>query len=220
MRANRELVLAHLNGICHRVMKYPRLWHYHHKSRHLTNDDFTIICNNCTGGVILHDLEQRFNTPTVNLSLSVSDFIEFVSDLRGYFLADVQEEHRLNAAYPIGRIGHGDKVILLNFVHYKTFEEGRAKWNERKARVFWDNIFILVESPEISEHDMERLSLLEYPVAVLGPENDDFEQRYNFYHGFKYYRGWYAGKALDYKSRLGLTKFLDDFDYISFLNRE
>ena len=115
MRANRELVLAHLNGICHRVMKYPRLWHYHHKSRHLTNDDFTIICNNCTGGVILHDLEQRFNTPTVNLSLSVSDFIEFVSDLRGYLLPDVQEERRLNAAYPIGRIEHGDKSHILEF---------------------------------------------------------------------------------------------------------
>lgn len=135
-------------------------------------------------------------------------------------LPDVQEERRLNTSYPIGRIEHGDKTIYLNFVHYKTFEEGRAKWNERKRRVFWDNIFILVESSQISENDMERLSVLEYPVAVLGPKNDDFERRYNFYHGFKWYRDWYAGKAIDYKSRLALTKFLDNFDYISFLNKK
>ena len=112
------------------------------------------------------------------------------------------------------------KAIFLNFVHYKTFEEGRAKWNERKGRVFWDNIFILVESPEISENDMERLSVLEYPVAVLGPVNEDLGRRYNFYHGFKWYQGWYAGKSINYKSRLGFTKFLDDFDYISFLNKQ
>lgn len=220
MRFSRDFFLAHLNGLCHRLMKYPRLWYYRRKSKQLVNDGFSLFCNNCTGGVILHDLGQRFTSPTINLAFSVSDFIEFVCKLREYLHAEIQEERRLHSPYPIGRIDHENKAIFLNFVHYKTFEEGKEKWNERKARIFWDNIFILVESPEISEHDMERLRLLEYPVAVLGPENDDFEQRYNFYHGFKWYRGWYAGKALDYKSRLGLTKFLDDFDYISFLNRE
>ena len=36
----------------------------------------SIICNNCTGAVILHDLGLPFNTPTVNLYFA--DPYEFI----------------------------------------------------------------------------------------------------------------------------------------------
>ena len=33
----------------------------------LKNKDFSIISSNCNGGVILSDLNIKFNTPTINL---------------------------------------------------------------------------------------------------------------------------------------------------------
>ena len=36
------------------------------------NIDF--ICNNCNAGIILHDLNLKFNTPTVNMYFEGTDF--------------------------------------------------------------------------------------------------------------------------------------------------
>lgn len=33
----------------------------------LINQDFSLLCNNCNGGVICHDLGLQFRSPTVNL---------------------------------------------------------------------------------------------------------------------------------------------------------
>lgn len=49
--------------------------------RELKNHDFSILCNNCNGGVISHDLGLRFNSPTVNLFLLAMVFIRFVKIL-------------------------------------------------------------------------------------------------------------------------------------------
>ena len=50
------------------------------KRKALTNKDFTIICNNCNGGTLTHDLGMRFNSPTVNLFFSSYDFFDFVEN--------------------------------------------------------------------------------------------------------------------------------------------
>lgn len=33
--------------------------------KRLRNRDISILCNNCTGGFVLHDLGIRFNSPTI-----------------------------------------------------------------------------------------------------------------------------------------------------------
>ena len=55
------------------------------KSRHkkLTNTNFTIISNNCWGGVIYESYDLPKNTPTAGLFFMADDYIEFVSDLKG-----------------------------------------------------------------------------------------------------------------------------------------
>lgn len=39
-----------------------------------------------------------------------------------------------------------------------------------------------------------------------------------FYRGSNLYENWFPGKILEYKSIVGLKRFLDDFDYISIIN--
>ena len=47
----------------------------------------TLLANDCTGGVILHDLGMEFDTPTINLWMGGHDFIKYVSHLREYNLS-------------------------------------------------------------------------------------------------------------------------------------
>ena len=45
---------------------------------------FSIISSNCVGGVILHELGLKFNTPTINLFFVPRDYLEFIQNLKYY----------------------------------------------------------------------------------------------------------------------------------------
>ena len=44
----------------------------------------SIICSNCIGGEIYHDLGMKFYSPTINLWMSESDFLKLINDLNTY----------------------------------------------------------------------------------------------------------------------------------------
>ena len=50
----------------------------------LTSYDFSILCNNCIGGVFLHDAGKRFNSPLVNLATDGDGFIEVFKNPRSF----------------------------------------------------------------------------------------------------------------------------------------
>ena len=108
--------------------------------------------------------------------------------------------------------------MYLKFMHYSSFKCAKEKWEERKNRINWKNIFILLEGPSFSSELLDMCAEVEFPLSVMGPENPEIEATYPFYHGFKWYNNWRSGKSLDYKHIFSLKRYLDDFDYISFLN--
>ena len=89
------------------------------------NHNFTIISSNCNGGVIYSDLGEQFRSPTINLYIKPSDFLNFVSDLRNYLSEEIMEvETEYN--YPVGKL----KDIYIYFMHYRSFQEAKMKWDE------------------------------------------------------------------------------------------
>lgn len=52
--------------------------------KRLKNDNFTILCSNCMGGVIYHRLNKKFLSPTINLWMHQPDFLKFVMNLDKY----------------------------------------------------------------------------------------------------------------------------------------
>lgn len=79
--------------------------------------------------------------------------------------------------------------IRVNLVHYRTFEEGLKKWEERKRRINWNNLFIV--GTERWDCNYETIKSFEQL-----PYNKVF-----FTH---------------YKNQFLLRRYLDDFDYVSF----
>lgn len=89
-------------------------------------------------------------SPTVGLYFFAEDYLKFVSDLRGYMAEELvfikaeeskyAEEltRRKQLDIPVARLGD----VEIVFLHYKTEEEAREKWNRRRERINWDNLII------------------------------------------------------------------------------
>lgn len=112
--------------------------------------DFTIISNNCWAGKAYQYLDMPYLSPTVGLYFFAEDYLKFVSNLRYYLSLDLifisAEESRYvdilrersHMHVPVGRLGD----VEIIFLHYKTEEEAKEKWDRRKQRVNYDNIIL------------------------------------------------------------------------------
>jgi uncharacterized protein (DUF1919 family) len=103
----------------------------------ISTDGFTIISQNCIGGVLYHDLGMQFLSPTINAFIPQPDFVRFVLNLRNYMECEL--DMRWGETYPIGRL----KDIEIHFMHYHTCQEAEDQWNRRKQRIKWDKIMVL-----------------------------------------------------------------------------
>lgn len=124
--------------------------------------NISLISMNCIGGVVYHDCNKRFLSPTVNLYFYPSDFIKFVNNLEYYLSLTPRVE--MGEKYPIGILDD----IKIFFMHYDNPEEALSKWEERKARVNKDRIFvIMVERDGFSDEDFENFKRIKYPKLLF-----------------------------------------------------
>ena len=129
----------------------------------LRNHDFSVICNNCTGAMVLHDLGLRFNTPTVNLYFKADEYILFLQNLKNNLSADLRDVTEDNP-FPVGLL---NETVHLYFMHYKSFKEAEEAWYRRCRRVNWDNLFIVfVEREGCTYRDLLSFDRLPYKNKV------------------------------------------------------
>lgn len=184
------------------------------KRLRLKNRRPTIIASNCIGTFMYYDMKLRFNSPTINLSFDMNDFVRFLENLSWYLEQPVVpcEDDRFD--YPCGMVGD----VEIRFNHYKTFEEAAAKWNERKQRIDWDNLFIIgIDGDNCSYESMRRFDALPYNNKVLFTHRPypEFSSAY-YLPGFEELGE--IGRATDFMNQRRIRRYMDQFDYISFLN--
>lgn len=100
----------------------------------------TIISSNCNGEFIYYDMNLQFRSPTINLSFEMNDYVKMLENLKWYMEQPILPYEDSRYDYPTGMLG--DIEILFN--HYETFENAVRKWEERKKRIDWENLFILL----------------------------------------------------------------------------
>ena len=127
--------------------------------------DFSIISQNCVGGVIYHMLGLPMLSPTVDMFIEDDSFIKLTQDPYKY-LHDlepyaVSERTDGNDGHPYPVIGVGD--ITLNCMHYQCCDEAIEAWNRRRTRVNYNKIMVIAASWDL--HDKE-----EYINAILALE--------------------------------------------------
>ncbi len=99
--------------------------------------EFTLISQNCIGGVFYHDMGMKFDSPTINLFFTANDYLRFVLKL-DYYLSLPLEMH-WGEEYPIGILGD----VNIYFMHYETCTKAEESWKRRVQRIHQDKIMIL-----------------------------------------------------------------------------
>lgn len=127
------------------------VWRNRLERKRLNHTDFTIISNTCIGGIIYHDMGIKFQSPTVNLYMRPGDFVKFAGDLEYYLSLDLEEVIH-PAPYPVGRLGD----LTLYLKHYESFDEAKAKWTERKQRINYDKIYLMMTDRDFIPPGTER----------------------------------------------------------------
>lgn len=186
--------------------------------KNIKNKDCSIISMNCVGGVVSHELGLRFNSPTVNLWFKPKEFIRFLSHLE-YYLYDCEMQIDVEVSdkcgYPVGKLDD----INVYFTHYETFEQAKQKWNERLKRLKMDNIYIvMVQKDGCTEEDIHSFDNLKYKHKVIFTTKE-YPQYHSTYYIPKSEEDECNLKNLcGYQSKFTGKRWLDGFDWISFLN--
>lgn len=124
------------------------------------------------------------------------------------------EVHENGVSFPVGMIGD----IKIYFMHYQTFEQARGKWMERVRRINYNNIFILMTDKDgCTYEDLCEFEQLPYDHKIVLTHKSYAELKSTYkIAGFE--KDTEVGILSDWKPGFFRRRWLDDFDYVSFLN--
>lgn len=120
---------------------------------------FTIISNNCWAGHVYRYFNLPYNTPTVGLYIFSDDYVRFVHNLRYYMdqtmeiIALDQSKYKeilIERGHPDVPIGKLEDIEIV-FLHYHSASEALDKWNRRKERIVWDNLYFKMSEQNYCE---------------------------------------------------------------------
>ena len=185
------------------------------KRLRLKNRNATIISSNCNGEFIYYDMRMPFLSPTINLSFDMNDYVKLLENLHWYMEQPITPYPDKRFDFPCGMLAD----IEIRFNHYKTFEEAIEKWEERKKRINWDNLYVIaIDGDNCSEESLQRFDSLPYKHKVIFTHCPRPDIKSAFYlKGFEDQPG--VGVALYFKKQFWARRYWDDFDYVAFLNR-
>lgn len=184
--------------------------------KRLINRTPTLICSNCTGGVLYHWLGLKFQSPFINLYMDNDDFLTAMENFDEFINGDIIEDTNSGKSYPVG-IGYGG--CKIHFMHYKSFEDGIKKWNERKARINKDNMAIWLTNYKSTNYNgggiIKRFNKLPFENKLVFSGHKINEPNVVWLKGYN---------KVENKQNIFRTKnifgkrWIDQFDYIEYLN--
>lgn len=203
-----------MRRILYKIINLLRIIKNKGKQKRLKNKDFSLIASTCNGGVILHDLNQEFRSPFVDLWIRPKDFIKLLSDFDHYLESELTFTKEAGINYPVGLL----KDVKIYFQHYGSEEEAREKWEKRKKRINKNNLYVLfTDRDECTYQDLELFDQLPYENKVVFTKQKYPEIKSSFYvKGFENESS--VGICSSYKSWHSLDRYLDDFDYVTWFN--
>ena len=204
-----------LSKIRSAINKIQRIFINRQLKSRLQNHGMTVISANCVGAFILHDLNEPFNSPFVNLYLSPSDFVRYLQNIEFYqrqSLTFIQSEK----PYPVAKLAD----LKVHFMHYRNSKEAQQKWLVRSARMNLDNLFIMMTDKDdaqgIAYEDLAAFDQLPFKNKVVFTRKPYPEFKSAFYiKGFE--KQNQVGDLFTFSGWNGV-KYYDQFDYVAWFN--
>ncbi|WP_150539772.1 DUF1919 domain-containing protein [Actinobacillus vicugnae] len=178
----------------------------------LQNHAMSVLSINCNGAFILHELEQQFRSPFVNLFLSPADFIKYLKNITHYMQAELVFEST-NKSYPVGKLAD----LTIHFMHYHSEQEALEKWVERTKRINLDNLFVIMTDRDgCTYQDLQEFDRLPFANKVVFTHKPYPEFQSAFYiKGFETQPQ--VGDLFEFSGWNG-KKYYDQFNYIDWFN--
>ncbi|VTM25357.1 DUF1919 domain-containing protein [Aggregatibacter sp. HMT-949] len=204
-----------LSKIRSAINKIQRIFINRRLKSRLQNHGMTVISANCVGAFILHDLNEPFNSPFVNLYLSPNDFVRYLQNIEFYqrqSLTFIQSEK----PYPVAKLAD----LKVHFMHYRNSQEAQQKWLARSARMNLDNLFIMMTDKDdaqgIAYEDLAAFDQLPFKNKVVFTRKPYPEFKSAFYiKGFE--KQNQVGDLFTFSGWNGV-KYYDQFDYVAWFN--
>ena len=129
---------------------------------------YSIITDNCYGTQYYTDTNTEYKTPFIGLFLFSPCYITFLENYNDYIeqeLVEVKKSKYGPKCYPIGKIGASE----IQFLHEKTFEEAKSKWNRRRRRLedFKKCIIKMCDRDLFDDKILRRFIKLDHPNKIL-----------------------------------------------------
>ena len=172
----------------------------------------TIISCNCIGGILYHELGLQFTSPLINLYMRCEDFTKFCEKMEYYLSLEITEyDGDIERDYPLGMLGD----LVIYFVHYDTLQQAREKWNERRSRMDFDNIYIIATDRDgFNENLCQRFLDLPYKHKKLFAHLPYNSRDIVYIKGFEKEE---QVEGLMYHTKDGHF-LIDQFDWVSWFN--
>ena len=103
--------------------------------------------------------------------------------------------------------------MKIYFKHYKNFEEAKYKWIERVQRIDWNNMFIMFTNWDGDIQLALRFDALPFKNKVIFVDEEITELKNAFV-----IDKWKRHIQLHHSCNFCGIRWIDKFDYVSFLN--
>lgn len=147
------------------------------RTKKLKHTDFTVISNNCWGGVCYEFFGMPKKTPTVGAYFYAEDFVKMCKDLKRYMSLELEIIPASESKHIESLRAKGEQTVLVGrlgdveiiFLHYHEADELLAKWKRRVERINWDRVILKFsyQNECCDEYVREFLSIDEYPKFCL-----------------------------------------------------
>lgn len=194
----------------------------------LTNKDFTLITQNCIGGVIYDDLGMQFSSPTINMFIEDDNFVKLVENLEHYMSIKPKKVTDCyvdpidnNIKYPIIKIDD----IKINCLHSKDCKQAIEDWERRRKRINLDNVIVIANSWNLHENKklIERIGRIKYKKVIFTYK--DYNKKYciplkgDFWKVDE--RGIVRPNLTDYMPNNSIYRYFEKiFDFVDFINKD
>lgn len=188
----------------------------------LKNQNPSIISSNCMGGILSHWLGIKFNSPFINLWMTNDDFLTAMEHFDDFIATPLVECRDSSVNYPVGLGYMGTKVY---FMHYKNWDDAINKWEERKKRIDKNNMVVFLsnfngvgaESKHGADSVITRFNNLNFKNKIIFVDRPLHQYPYCIY-----LKGYHPEKGInvfDINKKDFYRRYLDQFDYVKFLNK-
>ncbi|MBN6065685.1 DUF1919 domain-containing protein [Aggregatibacter actinomycetemcomitans] len=182
----------------------------------LQNHGMSVLSSNCVGAFILHDLNEPFNSPFVNLYVKPRNFIRYLQNMPHYHQQTLVFKPD-DKSYPVGWLDD----IPIHFMHYHSAQEAQEKWETRLKRLDLDNLFIVMTDKDGAEgvtyQDLVDFDNLPFKNKVVFTHKPYPELKSAVYiKGFE--NETQVGDIFEFSGWNG-EKYYDQFDYVAWFNQ-